>query len=85
MIRKLTSNWLVALGCLVAVSMAMAAEPPPSGTVQLSSTAVAVGIGVSWGDGKLTVGGKTYPFWSKVSASPTSAFRRSRLRARSST
>ena len=40
----------------------MAAEPPPSGTVTISSKSVALGIGVSWGDGTLTMGGKTYPF-----------------------
>ena len=62
MIKKLTSNWLVALGCLVAFSMAMAADPPPSGTVQLTSKAIAVGVGVTWGDGTLTMAGKTYPF-----------------------
>lgn len=62
MIKKLTSHWLVALGCLVAFSMAMAADPPPSGTVQFTSKAVAVGVGVTWGDGTLTVAGKTYAF-----------------------
>ncbi len=62
MIKKWTLNWLVALGCLAAFSMAMAADPPVSGTVKLSSKAVAIGIGVSWGDGTLTYGGKTYTF-----------------------
>lgn len=60
MIRKL--QWLVALGCFALLSAAMAADPPPSGTVKLTSKAVAVGIGVTWGDGTLTVAGKTYPF-----------------------
>ena len=62
MIKKWTSNWLVALGCLAVFSVAMAADPPVSGTVKLTSKAVAIGVGVSWGDGTLTVGGKTYPF-----------------------
>jgi hypothetical protein len=62
MIRKWTLKWLVALGCLAVVTMVMAADPPPSGTVKLTSKAVAIGVGVSWGDGTLTVGGKTYPF-----------------------
>ena len=62
MIKNWTSKWLVALGCLAMFSMAMAADPPPSGTVSLSSKAVAVGVGVTWGDGTLTFGGKTYPF-----------------------
>jgi hypothetical protein len=30
MLKKWTMNWLVALGCLVAFSVAMAADPPPS-------------------------------------------------------
>lgn len=62
MIRKLTSNWLVALGCLAMFSVAIAADPTPSGTVTMTSKSVAVGVGVTWGDGILTVGGKTYPF-----------------------
>jgi hypothetical protein len=62
MFTKMTSKWLVALGCLAVFTLAMAAEPPPSGTVKLTSKAVAVGIGVSWGDGTLSYGGKTYTF-----------------------
>jgi len=56
------AKWLVALGCLAVVSMPMAAEPPPSGTVKMTSKAVAIGVGVSWGDGTLSYGGKTYAF-----------------------
>ncbi|HEY5307991.1 MAG TPA: hypothetical protein VIK97_05750, partial [Casimicrobiaceae bacterium] len=52
----------LALGCAAVFSVAMAAEPAPSGTVTISSRAVALGVGVTWGDGTLTVGGKTYPF-----------------------
>jgi hypothetical protein len=62
MIKKWTLNWLVALGCLAAFSMAMAADPPVSGTVKLTSKAVALGVGVTWGDGTLSFGGKTYTF-----------------------
>ena len=62
MLKKLTSKWLLALGCVAVFSTAMAAEPPPSGTVTLTSKSVAVGIGVTWGDGTLTMGGKIYPF-----------------------
>ena len=46
--RKWKSKWLVALGCLAVFSMVMAAEKAPSGTVTLTSKAVAVGIGVTW-------------------------------------
>ena len=62
MLKKLTPKWLLALGCVAMFSVAMAAEPAPSGTVTISSSAVALGIGVSWGDGTLTVAGKTHPF-----------------------
>jgi hypothetical protein len=34
----------------------------PSGRVSISSTAIAAGIGVTWGDGKLTFKGKDFPF-----------------------
>ena len=56
------SKWLVALGCLAVFSMVWAADPAPSGTIKLTSKSVAVGIGVTWGDGTLTFGGKPYAF-----------------------
>ncbi len=62
MLRKLVMSGLVALGCLGMVSATLAAEPPPSGTVKMESKTVAIGVGVSWGDGTLTFGGKSYPF-----------------------
>ena len=34
----------------------------PSGRVSISSRSIAAGIGVTWGDGKLTFKGKDYPF-----------------------
>ena len=34
----------------------------PSGKVSLQSRSIAAGIGVTWGDGKLTFKGKDYPF-----------------------
>lgn len=44
-------------------SHAVAAQKAtPSGKVSLESTSIAAGIGVSWGDGKLTFKGKSYPF-----------------------
>ena len=60
--RVWKSKWLIALSCLFAFSLAMAAEQAPSGTVKLTSKSVAVGIGITWGDGTLTFGGKSYPF-----------------------
>jgi len=62
MVRNWKSKWLLALGCLAVFSMAMAAEPAPSGTIKLTSKSIAVGIGVTWGDGTLTYGGKPYAF-----------------------
>jgi len=62
MIKKWTTSWLVALGCLAVFAGAMAADPPVSGTVKMSSKAVAIGVGVTWGDGTLTFGGKPYAF-----------------------
>jgi len=62
MLKKMTAKWLLAMGAVAVFSTAMAADPVPSGTVTLSSKAVAIGVGVSWGDGVLTFGGKTYPF-----------------------
>jgi hypothetical protein len=42
---------------------AVAAEKAtPSGKVSIESTSIAAGIGVSWGDGKLSFKGKDYPF-----------------------
>jgi hypothetical protein len=34
----------------------------PSGRVTIESRSIAVGVGVTWGDGKLTFKGKDYPF-----------------------
>ena len=62
MVKNWKSKWLVALSCIFAFSLAMAGEAPPSGTVTLTSKSVAVGIGVTWGDGTLTFGGKPHAF-----------------------
>jgi hypothetical protein len=40
----------------------LAAEPAPSGTVKITSKAVALGVGVTWGDGTLNYQGKTHSF-----------------------
>ena len=34
----------------------------PSGKVSIQSRSIAVGVGVTWGDGKLSFKGKDYPF-----------------------
>lgn len=53
--------WIV-VASLVGVSAVAAADDKPSGTVTIESKSVALGIGVSWGDGKLHYKGKTYAF-----------------------
>ena len=53
--------WVVA-AALVCVAGVAAAEDKPSGTVTIESKSVALGVGVSWGDGKLSYQGKTHAF-----------------------
>src|SRR5271166_1388183 len=62
MTKKWLSTWLVALGCLGLLTVALAADPAPSGTVKLTQKVVALGIGVSSGEGTLTYQGKNYAF-----------------------
>jgi hypothetical protein len=50
------------VGLLVAATFGMAQEGPPSGKVSVESKSVALGVGVSWGDGKLTYKGKEHVF-----------------------
>jgi hypothetical protein len=61
MTKKSFATWLIALGCMVAFA-AFADEPNPSGRVNISSKSVAIGVGVNWGDGTLSYGGRTYTF-----------------------
>src|SRR6202162_6383169 len=53
--------WIMA-AALVCVGGMAAADDTPSGTVTIESKSVALGIGVSWGDGKLNYESKTYDF-----------------------
>jgi len=62
MAKKIFSSWLLAVSCLTMLSIAAAADPNPSGTVKISSKAVAIGVGVTWGDGTLSYQGKNYTF-----------------------
>ena len=62
MTKKWLSTWLVALGCLGVLAVALAAEPAPSGSLTITSKVVAIGVGVTWGDGTLTYQGKTHAF-----------------------
>jgi hypothetical protein len=61
--RRALVLWSLALGCVGMVSLVGAADAPDSsGTVRISSSAIAAGIGVTWGDGTLTYHGRSYPF-----------------------
>jgi hypothetical protein len=47
---------------VVLVAVTAAAQDTPSGQVVIESKSIALGIGVSWGDGKLTYQGREHPF-----------------------
>ena len=53
--------WVV-MAALVSVSGVATAADKPSGSVTIESKSVALGVGVSWGDGKLNYKGKTHTF-----------------------
>lgn len=44
------------------VATAVAKGPPPSGTLSIATTSIAVGVGVNWGNGILTTHGQRYTF-----------------------
>ena len=54
-------RWLT-LVLTLSVAVAVSAQDKASGTVRIESKSIAAGIGVSWGDGTLTYGGKEYAF-----------------------
>jgi len=62
----MASRVVVARGLMTAVVLlvaaAVSAQDNPVGTVTVESKSIAVGVGVSWGDGKLTYQGKEHPF-----------------------
>ncbi len=47
---------------VILLAVTTGAQEAPSGRVAIESKSVAVGIGVTWGDGKLTYEGKEHPF-----------------------
>jgi hypothetical protein len=49
-------------GLVLLMTTAVGAQDKPVGTVTVESKSVAIGVGVSWGDGKLSFQGKEYPF-----------------------
>ena len=54
--------WIWVMAALVCGAGMAAAEDKASGTVTIESKSVALGVGVSWGDGKLNYEGKTHTF-----------------------
>lgn len=53
---------MVIVSVLVAATFAVAQDAKPSGKVSVESKSVALGVGVSWGDGVLTFQGKDHKF-----------------------
>jgi hypothetical protein len=47
---------------MLATTVLSGESPQPSGKVSIESKSIAAGIGVTWGDGKLSFKGKDYPF-----------------------
>ena len=58
----LTVLGLALMTSILAVTSTAAAQNATTGTVTLESKSIAVGVGVSWGDGTLEYRGKKYPF-----------------------
>lgn len=56
------TSLLAALVLLCVPPPGLAQDRRPSGTVIIESTSVGLGVGVSWGDGRLTYRGKEYRF-----------------------
>jgi len=61
-----TTKVLIALGlglvCVVSLGRPATAQDDTTGTIRFASRSIALGIGVSWGDGVLEYQGKTYVF-----------------------
>jgi hypothetical protein len=47
---------------MLATTVLSGESPKPSGKVSIESRSIAAGVGVTWGDGKLSFKGKDYPF-----------------------
>jgi len=59
----MTRVWIWALvAALVSIGGVATADDMPSATATIESKSVALGVGVSWGDGKLRYKGKTHTF-----------------------
>jgi hypothetical protein len=47
---------------LLGLNLLQASAQEPVGTIKITRRSVAEGVGLSWGDGLLTYGGRDYPF-----------------------
>jgi hypothetical protein len=61
-VQTISRSVLFFLVMVVANTAGAAEKATPSGKVSIESRSIAAGVGVTWGDGKLTFKGKTYPF-----------------------
>jgi hypothetical protein len=59
--KKATIAVIVWMTCWLVQARFAVAQNVPSGTIELSGGSVAVGIGFTWGSGKLIYEGKEYP------------------------
>ena len=60
--RHFLFSCLVIICCVFLAGSTWAEEKKPSGTIYIKSKSVAIGVGVTWGNGKLNYDGKEYPF-----------------------
>ena len=60
--KRSVRAWVVAMTGFALMTVVAAQDAKPSGTVQMESTSVAAGIGVSWGDGTLMYEGTPHTF-----------------------
>jgi len=60
--RHFLFSCFVIICCVFLAGSAWAEEKKPSGTIYIKSKTVAIGVGVTWGNGKLNFDGKEYAF-----------------------
>lgn len=60
--KRSVGSWMAVVIGLALVTVVAAQDNKPSGSVTMESKSIAVGIGVSWGDGTLTFQGKPHKF-----------------------
>jgi len=61
-VRTLSRLVMLVLLTVCAATAVAADSPKPSAKVSIESKSIAAGIGVTWGEGKLSFKGKDYPF-----------------------